>query len=153
MKYVISTVILAMIFFSCLRGYYTINASKHPVFVLQTTNYGLNDIVESDLERMKNNGNVLKFNRRDSQNVTYFKIEFPSKDSIKLKTLLMYAEPSTDSQFIYMKAYIKTKPEFLLFSEINENKDTVYYKKGRHVYVNKFRYRAKKVLGYKFYPY
>ena len=51
-----------------------------------------------------------------------------------------------------MKDYIKTKPEFLLFSEINGNKDTVYYKKGRHEYVNKFRPRARKILGFKFYP-
>lgn len=150
MKYVISTVILAMVFFSCSpRAYYAIDALRHSEFVLQTKNYALNDIVESKLERMKTEGNILKFDRRDNQNITYFKIEFPPKDSIKLKTLLMYAEPDIGTKVIYIKA----KPEFLLFSEINGNKDTVYYKKGRHVYVNKFRRRTRKVLSYKFYPY
>lgn len=97
---------------------------------------------------MKNNGNVSKFSRRDSQNITYFEIVFPHKDSIKLKTLLMYGEPDKDTRVINIKA----KPEFLLLSERNGNKDTMYYKKGRHIFVNKFRYRARKVLGYKFYP-
>lgn len=150
MKYTISTVILAMIFFSCSpRAYYAIDALRHSEFVLQTKNYALNDIVESKLERMKNEGNILKFDGRDNQNITYFKIVFAPKDSIKLKSLLMYAEPTKDSKVIY----IKTEPEFLLLNEMNGNKDTVYYKKGRHIYVNKFRYRTRKFLGYKFYPY
>ena len=101
MKYVIYTVILAIVFFSCSpRGYYAIDASKYSEFVLQTTNYALNDNIEYKLERMKNKGEILRFERLDSQNTTHFKIVFSPKDSIKLKSLLMYSEPITDSQFI-----------------------------------------------------
>lgn len=149
MKYIIYSGFLAILFFSCSRGYYAIDGSKHSQFILQTTNYALNDIVESDLEKMKNKGNILRFERLDSQNVTYFKILFTSKDSIKLKSLLMYAEPTKD----YKATSVTGKPEFLLFCKINGNTDTVYYKKGSHIYMNKFHYRARKVLGYKFYPY
>ncbi|MEO8820898.1 MAG: hypothetical protein ABI374_08665 [Ginsengibacter sp.] len=149
MKHIISTVIMGMFFFSCSpREFYAIDAKSHPEFVLQTKNYELNDIVESKLEKMKNDGNVLEFDRRDSQNVTYFKIQFAPKDSIKLKTLLMYGEPDKGTKVINIKA----KPEFLLFSEMNGNKDTVYYKKGRHEYVNQFQFRTRKFLGYRFYP-
>ena len=149
MNYIISTVIVTMFFFSCSRGYYAIDASKHSEFVLQTTNYALNEIVESDLDKMQAVGNVLKFDRRDSQNVTYFRIVFFPKDSIKLKSLLMYGEPTKDIR----PTDVTGKPEFLFFSKIDGDVDTVYYKKGSRILINKFRYRAKKVLGYKFYPY
>lgn len=133
MNFIISVVILTMLFFSCSRGHYAIDATKHSEFVLQTTNYELNDNIESKLKSMKDKGNILRFNRLDSQNITYFKIVFPPKDSIKLKSLLMYSEAPIGSGVVNITA----KPEFLLLCETGRSTDTVYHIKLRILYGNR----------------
>lgn len=131
------------------RNYYAIDGSKHSEFVLKTKNYNANDFIEAKLEQMKYRGDILNFNRLDRQQITSFKILFSSKDSIKLKSLLLYTSPLNSKKIMEVSA----NPEFLLLCKMDEKTDTVYYKNGSKILINKFRNRTKKFLGYKFYPY